>query len=158
MYSTKTISPYPQCGYFWWSQRPGYEGFVSSTLLPPSPLLLLGAGSDVEAFCSNRSNSRTKVPVEVFTSTHFALLKRIWKCQIFSNQSGTNQWDPTVSEETSIPGTRDPEQNRYSFSGDSGNCWSAISPPFQYNKLLLKQLFCSAADWRLFTKPMFFRS
>lgn len=41
------------------------KGFVASALLPPSLLLLLGAGSDVEA---------SKVPVEVFTSTHFALL------------------------------------------------------------------------------------
>lgn len=53
------------------------KGFVASALLPPSLLLPLGVGSDVEAFYSNRSNSHTKVPVEVFTSTHFALLKRV---------------------------------------------------------------------------------
>lgn len=67
------------------------KGFAASTLLPPSLLLLLGAGSDVEAFCSSRSNSHTKVPVEVFISIHFALLKRVWKCQIFSNQNEANQ-------------------------------------------------------------------
>lgn len=33
-----------------------------------------------------------------------------------------------------------------------------LFPPFQCKDLLLKQLFGSAADWRLFTKPMVFRS
>lgn len=39
-------------------------------------------------------------------------LRELWKCQIFPNQNGANQWNPTVSEETSIPGTTDPERNR----------------------------------------------